>query len=53
MIENSIHLPTLHQAASERALFLLMAIDTMAKEELDVSMAEVLVEDVEEDVEEV
>ena len=43
----SAHLPTLHQAASESVVFMLMDVETVAEEEVDVSMEE----DAEEDVE--
>ena len=52
-LKDSIRLPTLHQADSESVVFMLLAVNTMAEEEVDLLMAEVLVEDVEEDVDEV
>ena len=46
-------MPTLHQAASESVLFMLLAVETVAAEEVNVSIAEVVAEDVEEEVEEI
>ena len=43
---------TLHQAASESVVFILLAVETAAAEEVDVSMSEVAAEDVEEEVDE-
>ena len=36
--QDSIHFPTLRQAASESVVFMLLAVDTVASEEVDVSM---------------
>ena len=44
---------TLHQAASESVVFMLLDVETVAAEEVDVSMTEVVAEDVEEEVDEV
>ena len=52
-LQDSIHLPTLHQAVSEGVVFMLLAVETVAAEEVDISMAEVVSEDVEEEVDEV
>ena len=52
-LQNSICMPTLHQAASESVLFILLVVETMATGEVDISMAEVLEEDVEEEVDKV
>ena len=46
-------MPTLHQAASESAVFMLLDVETVAAEEVDVSMAEVTEEDMEEEVDDV
>ena len=46
-------MPTLRQAASESVVLILLDVDTMAAEEVDVSMVEVVAEDVEENVDEV
>ena len=46
-------MPNLHQEASERVVFMMMAVETVATEEVDVSMAEFVAEDVEEYVEKV
>ena len=46
-------MPILHQAASEIIVFMLMAVETFLAEFLDVSMAAVVAEDMEEEVEEV
>ena len=52
-LQDSIHLPTLRQAASESIVFMLLAVETVAPEEVDVSMAEVVAKEVEEEVDEV
>ena len=44
---------TVCQAASESVVFFILAVETVAAEEVDVSMAEVAAEDVEEEVDEV
>ena len=46
-------MPTLHQAASESVVFMLLAVETVVEEEVDGSLAEVVEEDVEEEVDEV
>ena len=50
MLQDYIHLSTLHQAASERAVFMLLDVETVAVEEVDVSVEEAAVEDVVEEV---
>ena len=52
-LKYSIHLPTVHQAASESVVFMLISMDTVTAEEVDISMAEVVAEGVEEEVDEV
>ena len=52
-VQDSTHLTTLHQAASESVVFMLLPVETVAAKDMDVSMAEVLEEDVEEEVNEV
>ena len=39
-------MPTRHQAASEIVVFILIDVETIAAEEVDVSVAEVVTEDV-------
>ena len=51
-LQESIHIPTLHQADSKTVVFMLLAAETLAAEDVDVSISEVMVEDVEEDVDE-
>ena len=46
-------MPTLLQAASESVVFMLMDVETVAAEEENISMAEVVSEDVEEEVDDV
>ena len=45
-------MPTLHQEASESVVFMLLDVDTMAAEEMEVSMEVVVTEDMDEDVDE-
>ena len=45
-LQESIRLSTLHQAASESVVFIQMAMETVAMEDVDISMAEVAEEDV-------
>ena len=52
-MQDSIHLTTLHQSASKSVVFMLLAVETVAVEEVDVSMAEVAAEDTEEEVDKV
>ena len=52
-MQDSIHLPTLHRATSESVVFIMLSVETVAEEEVDVSMSEVVTEDVEEEVNEV
>ena len=52
-LQYSIYLPTLYQAASESVVFILLSMETVAAEEVDFSMSEVVAEDVEEDLDEV
>ena len=52
-LQDSIHLPNLLKAASESVVFMLLSVETMAAEEVEVSMVEDVTEDVAEDVEEV
>ena len=47
-LQDSIHLPTLHQASSQSVVFMLLAVDTGVEEEVDGSMIEVVVDDIEE-----
>ena len=49
-LQDSVHLLTLHQAASDSVVFILLALETVAAEEVEVSMEEVVAEDVEEEV---
>ena len=49
-MKDSTYLPTLNQTASESELFMILAVENVAVEEVDVSMAEVAEEDAEEDV---
>ena len=51
-LQDSIHKPTLRQASSESVVFMLLAVETVAVEEVDVSMAYVAAEDAEEEVDE-
>ena len=44
---------TLHRTASESVVFMMLVVETVAAEEVDVSMAEVLEEYMEEEVVEV
>ena len=46
-------MPILHQAASEIIVFMLMAMETVATEEVDVSMEEIVTEDAEAEVDKV
>ena len=46
-------MPTLHHDTSESVVFILLAVETVAEEDVDVSMSEVVTEDVEEEVDEV
>ena len=52
-MKDSICLPTLHQAASKSVLFMLLAMETVETREVEISMAEVVSEDVNEEVDEV
>ena len=52
-LQDSIRIPTLHEAASESVVFMLLEVEIVAAEEVDVSMEEVMEEDVEEEVDEV
>ena len=52
-MQDSIHLPTLCQDASESVVFMLLAVETVVMEEVKVSMTEVAAYDLEEDVDEV
>ena len=52
-MQDSIQIPILHRAASESVIFMLLAVETMEAEEVNVSMIEVVAEDVEEMVDEV
>ena len=45
-LQDSIHLPILHQAASESVVCILLVMETVATEEVEVSMEEVVAEDV-------
>ena len=49
-LKDYINMPTLHQAASESVVFMLLVVDTVSAEEVDVSMVEVVAEDVEEEL---
>ena len=40
-LQEYTHMPTLHQAASESAVFMLLAVETVASEEVDVLIEEV------------
>ena len=44
---------TLHKAASESVIFMLLAMETVEAEEVYISISEVAAEDVEEEVDEV
>ena len=52
-MQDSIHLPTLHQATSESVVFMLLAVDTVAEEEVNISMAYVVADEMEEEVDKV
>ena len=52
-MQDSIHLPAVHQAASESVVFMLLAVETVASEEVDVSMSEVVTKGMEEEVDKV
>ena len=52
-MQDSIHITTLHKAAPESAVFILLAAVTVEAEEVEVSMAEVVAEDVDEKVDEI
>ena len=43
-------MPIFHQAASESVVFMMLAVETVAAEEVDVSISEVAEEDVEKEV---
>ena len=49
-LQDSIHMKTLNQAASESVVFLMLAVYTVATEEVVISMSEVAEENVEEEV---
>ena len=51
-MKDSIRLPTLHQAASESVVFVLLFVETVAAEEVGFLMADVVAEDVEWEVDE-
>ena len=46
------YLPTLHQAASESLVFMLLAVETIKVKEVDVLMIEFVADEVEEEVDE-
>ena len=51
--QDSIHVWILHQAASESVIFMLLAVEIVEVEEVDVLIAKVAAEDVDDDVDKV
>ena len=49
-MQESTRIPSLHQDASKSALFMLLAVETVAAEEVDNLVADSEAEDVEEEV---
>ena len=49
-MQDYIHLPTLHQAAPESVVFMMLAVETLAAEYVDVSMADITEDEAEEEV---
>ena len=52
-LQDSIHLTNLRQDTSESVVFMLLGVETVASEKVEISMTEVVEEDVEEEVYEV